>query len=152
MKKLYFLALLLTPFLFFGQAPNAVKWEAKYNELANGEGEIVITGTVEKGWHTYSMFISQDVAPIATIVTFSPGSNYEMIGKATEEGAKEEFDKMFDAKIASFEHKAIIKQKVKRKNLKEFQTPLRVEFIACNNSQCLPPKTIDIMLVVPPKK
>src|ERR1041384_6276321 len=105
MQKLFFLALFLMPFLFFGQTPNAVKWEAKYNELANGEGEIVITGTVEKGWHTYSMFISDSIAPIATLITFSPGSNYETVGKPTEEGAKVEFDKMFDAKIGSFNHK-----------------------------------------------
>ena len=140
------------PFYFFAQVQNPVKWEAKYTELPNGEGEIIVTATIEKGWHTYSQNISPDAGPVPTTVSFSPGSNYEMIGKSIEENVKEEFDKTFEMKIASFEHKAIIKQKLKRKNLKEFQTPITVEFMVCNDKQCLPPKTVDLMLTVPAKK
>ena len=33
-----------------------------------------------------------------------------------------------------------------------FQTPIKIEYMVCNDKQCLPPKTIDIMLVVPAKK
>lgn len=152
MKIGHFLICFLTPFYFFGQAVNPVKWETKYNELANGEGEIVVTASIEKGWHTYSQYISPDAGPVPTTVDFSPGSDYEMIGKSTEENVKEEFDKTFEMKIASFEHKAVIKQKLKRKNLKSFQTPIKIEYMVCNDKQCLPPKTVDIMLVVPEKK
>jgi DsbC/DsbD-like thiol-disulfide interchange protein len=140
------------PFCFFGQMLNPVKWEAKFNELPNSEGEIIVTGTIEKGWHTYSRNISPDAGPVPTTVDFSPGSNYESIGKPLEEGVKEEFDKTFEMKIASFEHKAIIKQKLKRKNAKSFETPIKIEYMVCNDKQCLPPKTVDIMLIVPAKK
>jgi thiol:disulfide interchange protein DsbD len=152
MKISIFLAAFLLPFCFFGQAVNPVKWEAKYNELANGEGEIIVTASIEKGWHTYSQHISPDAGPVPTTVDFSPGSNYEMIGKAVEENVKEEFDKTFEMKIASFEGKAIVKQKLKRKNEKSFQTPIKIEYMVCNDKQCLPPKTIDLMLIVPAKK
>jgi hypothetical protein len=152
MKKICFLLFLLAPFLFFGQAMNPVKWEAKYTESSNGEGEIVLHASIEKGWHVYSINLNPDIGAIPTSVTYSPGSDYTIIGKPAEEGVKEEFDKMFEAKIASFEGKAIIKQKIKRKNTKEFQSPLKVEYMVCNDKQCLPPKTVDIMLVVPAKK
>jgi thiol:disulfide interchange protein DsbD len=152
MKKRVFLTLLLMPFYFFSQVQNPVKWEAKYTELPNGEGEIIVSAEIEKGWHTYSQNISPDAGPVPTTVNFSPGSNYEMIGKSIEENVKEEFDKTFEMKIASFEHKAVIKQKMKRKNLKEFQTPIKIEYMVCNDKQCLPPKTIDLTLTVPAKK
>ena len=152
MKKQLFFSLFLVPFCFLGQVQNPVKWEAKYSELPNGEAEIIVTASIEKGWHTYSQNISPDAGPVPTTVNFSPGSNYEMIGKSIEENVKEEFDKTFEMKIASFEGKAIIKQKLKRKNLKEFQTPIKIEFMVCNDKQCLPPKTVDLMLSVPAKK
>ena len=152
MKKQLFFSLFLVPFCFLGQVQNPVKWEAKYSELPNGEAEIIVTASIEKGWHTYSQNISPDAGPVPTTVNFSPGSNYEMIGKSIEENVKEEFDKTFEMKIASFEGKAIIKQKLKRKNLKEFQTPIKIEYMVCNDKQCLPPKTVDLMLSVPAKK
>ena len=152
MKKTLFFPLFLVPFYFFGQGMNPVKWEAKYNELPNNEAEIIVIATIEKGWHTYSQNISPDVGPVPTTVNFSPGSDYEMIGKSTEENVKEEFDKTFEMKIASFDGKAIIKQKLKRKNAKSFNTPIKIEYMVCNDKQCLPPKTVDLMLVVPAKK
>lgn len=152
MKIWCFLISFLAPFYFFAQAMNPVKWEAKYSESSNGEGEITVTASIEKGWHTYSQNISPDAGPVPTTVSFSPGSNFEMIGKSVEEGVKDEFDKTFEMKIASFEGKAVIKQKLKRKNLKNFDTPIKIEYMVCNDKQCLPPKTIDIMLQVPAKK
>ena len=152
MKNWCFLMTFLAPLYFFGQVMNPVKWEAKYNELPNGESEIIVTATIEKGWHTYSQNISPDAGPVPTTVNFSPGSNYELVGKAIEDNVKEEFDKTFEMKIASFEGKAIIKQKVKRKNLKSFETPIKIEYMVCNDKQCLPPKTIDLTLSVTAKK
>lgn len=152
MKIWCFLIFFLAPFCFFGQGMNPVKWEAKYNETLNGEGEITVTATIEKGWHTYSQNISPDAGPVPTTVNFSPGSNYEMIGKTIEENVKEEFDKTFEMKIASFENKAVIKQRIKRKNQKNFETPIKIEYMVCNDKQCLPPKTVDLILSVPAKK
>lgn len=152
MKILSLLATFLLPFYFFGQAMNPVKWEAKYSELSNGEGEILVSAAIEKGWHMYSINLNPEAGPVPTTVNFSPGSDYEMIGKSTEEGVKEEFDKMFEMKIASFEHKAVIKQKIKRKNQKEFNSPIKIEYMVCNDNQCLPPKTVDITVTVAAKK
>ncbi|MBK7667269.1 MAG: sugar transporter [Sphingobacteriaceae bacterium] len=152
MKNWSFLVAFLLPFYFFGQGMNPVKWEAKYNELPNNEAEIIVTATIEKGWHMYSINLNPDAGPIPTTAIFSPGSDYEIVGKPIEEGVKEEYDKMFEMKIGSFDGKAIIKQKLKRKNTKSFQTPIKIEYMVCNDKQCLPPKTIDIMLVVPAKK
>lgn len=152
MKKYLFFPLFLMPFYFFSQSLNPVKWEAKYNELPANDGEIIVSASIEKGWHMYSINLNPDAGPVPTSVIFSPGSDYEMVGKPTEEGVKEEYDKMFDMKIGSFDGKAVIKQKLKRKNAKNFQTPIKIEYMVCNDKQCLPPKTIDLMLVVPAKK
>ena len=75
MKILTFLTAFCLPLCFLAQSVNPVKWEVKYNDLTNKEGEIIITASIEKGWHTYSQNISPDAGPVPTTVNFSPGSN-----------------------------------------------------------------------------
>jgi hypothetical protein len=151
LKIFSFLAIFLSPVLFFGQL-NPVKWEAKYNDLGHNEGEIILTATIEKKWHVYSQFISPDAGPVPTSFIFSGAKNFELVGKAQEEGAHEEFVKAFEAKIAVFENKAVFKQKIKRSNLKAFNTVIKLEYMTCNDMQCLPPKTIDLNLAIPEGK
>ena len=122
---------------------NPVKWQSSYKDLENSEGEITIIATVDPGWHLYSQRIN-NVGPIPTSFTFSPSKNVQIIGKTEEEGAKEEYEKAFDAKVYVFTEKAVFKQKIKRNNLNEFSASLSVEYMCCNNVMCLPPKTIQL--------
>lgn len=139
-------------FFSYCQTLNPVSWEAKYTELTNNEGEITIKAMIDKGWHTYSQNIPADAGPVPTSLSFSPGTNFELTGKPVEEGVKEEFDKTFEMKIASFENKATIKQKLKRKNMQSFETVIKIEYMVCNDKQCLPPKTIELKMNIPSKK
>ena len=123
-----------------------VKWEAKYNDLTYKFVYLFFTASIEKGWHTYSQNISPDAGPVPTTINFSPGSSYELVGKAIEENVKEEFDKTFEMKIASFENKAIIRQKIKRKTVGGFSSPIQIEYMVCNDKQCLPPKTVNLTI------
>lgn len=146
--KNFFYCILFSPLISFGQN-DPVKWNAVYGDTKD---EIIITANIEKGWHIYSQNVSSEVGPIATNFNFSSENNYELIGKPTEEGAKEEFDKMFDAKISSFENQAIFRQKIKRKNPAEFKSPVKIEYTTCNSAQCFPAKTIELLLNAPGKK
>ncbi len=152
MKRLILFLFALIPFLGSSQTLNPVKWEVKFNELPNSEGEIIITAKIDKGWHIYSQNISPDAGPIPTSFNFSPGSNFELIGKTIETNAKEIHDKAFDTKMLIFDDKAIFKQKIKLKNSSGFNSPLKLEFMTCNDMQCLPPKTVDLQIIVPAKK
>lgn len=151
MKKLNLLLILFIPFLGFAQTLNPVKWEAKFTQLTEITGEIVITAKIDKGWHIYSQRPT-DVGPIPTSFVFAPGSNFELVGKTNESNAKEEYVKAFEAKVWIFDEKAVFTQNIKIKNTKGFNSTLKLEFMTCNDIQCLPPKTIDLQITVPAKK
>lgn len=154
MKFRLFLPLLFSmiPFLFKAQAPNPVKWDAFYQEMPNGnEGMLIITAHIDKNWHIYSQRPTND-GPIPTSFTYTPAGDYVLIGKTEEENAKEEFVKAFEAKLYTFETTAIFKQKLKRTNLKAFVTRLKLEYMTCNDMQCLPPKTVELTVNIAAKK
>jgi hypothetical protein len=143
MKRLLLLFVLFSPLFFLSQNLNPVKWEAKYTNTGNNEGLITMIATIDEHWHIYSQRPTND-GPIPTSFTFNASKDFELIGKAEEIGAKEEFVKAFDAKLFTFEKTAVFKQKVKRNNAKAFNGGLKVEYMTCNDMQCLPPKTVDL--------
>ncbi|MGZ3885582.1 MAG: protein-disulfide reductase DsbD domain-containing protein [Bacteroidia bacterium] len=151
-KPVVLLLVLFSPLFFSAQTFNPVKWDAFYQELPNNnEGMLIITAHIDKNWHIYSQRPTND-GPIPTSFTFTPAGDYVIIGKTDEENAKEEFVKAFDAKLYTFETTAIFKQKLKRTNLKAFVTKLKLEYMTCNDMQCLPPKTVELTVNVPAKK
>jgi hypothetical protein len=151
LKSFFLFFLAFSPVCVFSQAMNPVKWEASYQELPNNEGQITITAHIDKNWHIYSQRPTND-GPIPTSFTFTPAGDFILNGKTEEENAKEEFVKAFDAKLFTFETTAVFKQKIKRSNIKAFGTKVKLEYMTCNDMQCLPPKIVELNIAVPAKK
>ena len=149
MKTLFLSFFLILNLIGFSQIPlNPVTWKATYTDLPNGEGEITFTATIEKKWHIYSQRPT-DAGPIPTSFSVTPSKDYAALGKVQEENAHEEYVKAFEAKVFVFEHQAIFKQKIKRTNKKAFIIKASLEFMTCNDSQCLPPKTVAFDIAIP---
>lgn len=129
------------------QAPDPVKWSATYQKTNAKEGFIIVKATIEKNWHTYSQRPT-DAGPIPTSFTFSPSKGYELDGKTEEEGAHEEFVKAFDAKIFVFTGEAQFKQKINLKSKGSQKVNLKVEYMCCDDMMCLPPKTIELTVLL----
>lgn len=144
MKRLFtvLLALLIVRFVS-AQAPNPVNWTVSYKTLSATEGEITITALIEKNWHIYSQKKS-DAGLIPTTLQFTPTAQFELVGAAQEFGAREEFDKAFEATVSSFYDRAEFKQNIKLKAKAGFEIKLKVEYMCCNDMMCLPPKSIDL--------
>lgn len=142
------LILFFSPLFNLGQSQNPVKWAVSYANINETEGVINITATIDPEWHIYSQRPTE-AGPIPTSFTFTPVGNFEIKDKAEEENAKEEFVKAFEAKVFVFTGKAVFKQKIKRLNKGKFNTVVTLEYMTCNNMMCLPPKTIELPLVVP---
>lgn len=149
MKKLLFALFSLIAISVFSQtALKPVTWHVTYVEKSATEGEIVFTATIEKKWHIYSQRPT-DVGPIPTSFVITPTANFELVGKVEEKDAHEEYVAAFDAKVFVFSGEAIFKQKVKRKNKKAFTINTSLEFMCCNDVQCLPPSTLNFVVSVP---
>jgi len=132
----------------FSQTLQPVKWSFTTEQSASGEATLILKATIEKGWHVYSQNIG-DGGPVKTTFTFTPSSDYELIGKVTEGKAIEFFDKNFDMPLAYFSGEAIFKQKIKINNSKPFSVPGSVEFMVCDDEKCLPPTSVEFQIKVP---
>ena len=148
MKTLFLSFFLILNLVGFSQIPlNPVTWKATYTALPNNEGEVTFTAIIEKKWHIYSQRAT-DAGPIPTSFSVTPSKDYIALGKVQEENAHEEYVKAFEAKVFVFENQAIFKQKIKRTNKKAFIIKASLEFMTCNDSQCLPPKTVTFDVTV----
>lgn len=149
MKPIILLVFSFLAITGFSQNPlKPVTWNVSYVEKTETEGEIVYRAVIEKKWHIYSQRPT-DVGPIPTSFSVTPNANFELVGKTEEMEAHEEYVAAFDAKVFVFSGEAVFKQKVKRKNSKKFSINTSLEFMTCNDVQCLPPTTLSFTVAVP---
>ena len=149
MMRRFFVFLLLLSFSILGKAQiqNPVKWKFTSKNIAPGKSELVMTATVDEGWHLYSQFID-DGGPVATSFKFVQSQDYTLEGRVAEKSKViKAFDKTFGMDIAYFERKAVFVQKVKLSN------PITVikgtvQFMVCDDHQCLPPEDLDFSIEV----
>jgi thiol:disulfide interchange protein DsbD len=125
-----------------------VIWDAIYVPTNASEGEIHFIATIEKKWHIYSQRPT-DVGPIPTSFTVNASADFELVGKVEESEAHEEYVAAFEAKVFVFSEKAVFKQKIKLKNQKKFTIKTILEFMTCNDIQCLPPTILEFSVSVP---
>jgi thiol:disulfide interchange protein DsbD len=110
-RFLFTLSALLIAFQAFAQNP--VKWTFTAKDAGKCQVDLVFTGEIEDGWYTYSQFLESEDGPVATSITFSPGSNYKLVGKAKESGdILKTYDKVFDMNLTKFKHKAVLTQRI----------------------------------------
>ncbi|MDP2385284.1 MAG: protein-disulfide reductase DsbD family protein [Bacteroidota bacterium] len=153
MKTFTFLFLfafsLLLPDLGFSQAVlNPVKWEYSYEKITNTEGFILMKARIDKDWHIYSQHQSTD-GPIPTSFLFTANADFDPIGKTEEPTADKAYSEVFSTEVISFGNEVVFKQKIKRKNLNSFDLNAELEFMACNNNTCLPPKVVKFSVRIP---
>jgi len=131
----------------FSQIKDPVKWTAKSRR--NGDAfEVILTATLPKPWHIYSQ-TTGDGGPIATTFKFTKSPLITLTGNVKEIGKiKEEYDKNFDTKVKYYSDKVDFVQAVKLKSKVKTNVNVTVEYMTCDDSQCLPPtkKTFSVSL------
>lgn len=147
MKRLFTLLFLGSILTMTSQMNDPVKWSAQYKAISASEGQIVVTASIDRGWHTYSQRPT-DAGPIPTSLTFEAPGNIKLDGKTEESNAHEEYVPAFEARIFVFKEKAEFRQKVKKSGTKPETVKCKVEFMSCNDNMCLPPKTVELSVKV----
>lgn len=136
----------------FGQMYNPVKWKTSAEQLSEKEYLLKIQAEIQSGWHLYGQYIEEG-GPSRTAFTFkNPNKNFELIGKTTEEKGHEVQDKIFDMKIKYFEGKALFTQKIKIVSGSVTNVNAEVEFMVCDDSNCLPPSSEELIFKIPASK
>jgi len=149
MKKIIALTLLLfTSFFTFSQIYEPVQWSTSVEKLTDSEFDLVVKAAIDDGWHLYSQIIP-DGGPIPTTFNFkSSEKEYQLIDKTVEGEGHEDFDKVFEMDIKYFENEAVFKQRIRL--LKAGKTVVNgtVEFMVCDDTNCLPPTEVEINFTV----
>lgn len=145
MKKII-LSLLIAIISFSGysQIQNPVKWKYTVEKNGTENATLVITAKIDKGWHLYSQFVG-DGGPIPTTIKFKSSNEFTLVGK-TEESPKPHtvYEELFGMKVPFFEGNATFKQKIKVTSAKDFKVNGTLEFMVCDDKQCLPPDEMEI--------
>lgn len=144
MKKAMFslLALILFPIFSYSQILDPVKWTFKVEQNSPEEATLLLIAKADKGWHVYSQDIPPG-GPIPTTFTFTKSPNYKTDGKVIEPKAIVENDPNFDMILKFFADKVVFKQKIKVLSQKDFVIKGVLNFMCCDDKQCLPPNDVD---------
>ena len=149
-KKLFLVSLLLLfSMMAEAQIYNPIKWKTSVKKISDTEYELNAQAVIEAGWHLYSQIVA-DGGPIATQFTFSKTPDFQLFGGVTEEKGKTIQDPVFKMPIKFFEKETTFKQRIKVTASKPFKIKTEVEFMVCNDENCLPPSSEEMEFTVNP--
>ena len=147
MKHILAIFLLITGFTN-AQIHNPVKWKTSVEKVSESEFDLVVTATIDEGWHLYSQNVP-DGGPIPTSFSFKSAENeFQLVGKTTEGKGHEEYDNVFEMDIKYFEDQAVFKQRIQVLTENKIIINETLEFMVCDDTNCLPPTEVDISFEV----
>ena len=138
-------------------AQNPVTWSVKAGApraggaiKAGDKFTVQLTAVIAPGWHLYS--ITQGAGgPIPTRITLPDGQLFKLAGAIKAPAPRVEMDKNFGINTETYEGSANFTLPVavaSDASAGEQQLLVNVRFQACNDTMCLPPKTIKLNTAV----
>lgn len=123
-----------------GQEP--VRWSMTCNE-ADGRHMVLVTATMENGWHIYDRIPSDDFGPTPTTISFSvEGGRTE--GETTDlTPSTRVFEPAFGFEIGYYEKTARFEQEIVPES-PSCIVRARVEYMACQEGSCTPPTETEL--------
>jgi hypothetical protein len=124
------------------QVKNPVKWT--YTATKTGPGKYIVNmkAVLEKGWHLYSQQ-TPDGGPVPTQVSFTKNPLVTLSGPVKEIGKLETvFEKLFDVNVKQYSNEVTFRQNVTVKGNVKTNLAGTIEYMLCNEKECLPPKKV----------
>ena len=142
MKKFAFVFMLMViTGHVFSQVKNPVKWSFAAKKINETTYEVSMTATLDAAWHIYSQ-TTPEGGPSATIISFTKNPLVTLDGDVKEMGKLEQkHEELFGVDVKQFSNKVTFVQSVKLKAKAKTSINGTIEFMTCNNKECLPPKT-----------
>ncbi len=129
-------------------AQNPVQWQFSATKVKDKMYEVHITAVITEPWSIYSQ-ATPDGGPVPTTISFSKNPLVVPVGKVKEQGTlKKKFEEVFDVDVLYYKNKVDFVQVVTLRNSVKTNLTGEVEFMACNDQQCLPPKTVTFSIAL----
>ncbi|MCX6306370.1 MAG: thioredoxin family protein [Bacteroidetes bacterium] len=136
------MGLLVLPLFSISQILDPVKWTFKVEQSKPEEATLLLIATADKNWHVYSQDIPPK-GPIPTTFSFTKSEKYALSGKVLEQKPILDNDPNFNMVLKYFADKAVFRQKIKVLSRKDFVVKGVLNFMCCDDKQCLPPTDVE---------
>ncbi|MEI8225188.1 MAG: cytochrome c biogenesis protein CcdA, partial [Bacteroidota bacterium] len=129
------------------QIYDPVSWDFRFEKKGEKQYELIFTASIDENSHIYSMDIP-DGGPIPTSFRIDTVSGFKLIGDAYEVTKPVELlDEAFGFRIKTFSTKAEFRQKIAAAE-SSFTVTGAVNYMACNNATCSPPKDVEFAIKI----
>jgi thiol:disulfide interchange protein DsbD len=146
-KLILFISFVLFVSHISAQIYDPVTWDFSYEKKGGREYELIFTATIDKNSHIYSMDIPAG-GPIPTSFRFDTLPGYKLTGNTYEVTKPVEvLDDAFGFKIKTFSNSAEFRQKITALE-SSFTVKGAVNYMACNNATCSPPKDVEFSIKI----
>lgn len=148
MKKIFTAVVLL---MFTGmvnaQINNPVIWSYSAKKIGDKTYEVHMTATITGNWHLYAQDAGEGPEPTTFSFTKNPLITFD--GKVKEVGKMEKsYDKNFNSVLKYYANKVDFVQKIKVRSSAATVVKGIVNFMVCNDRQCLPPRDVPFSINV----
>lgn len=148
MKKIFtaFILLMFTG-MVNAQINNPVIWSYSAKKIADKTYEIHMTATINGNWHLYAQDAGEGPEPTTFSFTKNPLITFD--GDVKEIGKMEKsFDKNFNSVLKYYANKVDFVQKIKVRSSVATVVKGSVNYMVCNDRQCLPPRDVPFSINV----
>jgi hypothetical protein len=138
--------LLIAPAM--AQSNKQVNWTWSAKKIADRTYEVHMTATIGGDFHLYAQDAGGE-GPIATSFTFSKSPFFILNGIVKENGKLvQKYEEAWKHNVRYYERTVDFVQVVKLKSDVKTNLAGKVEFMVCNDHECLPPADVDIKVPI----
>ena len=149
MKKVLFFSLaVLAGMVTMAQSSKQVNWAYSAKKVGDKTYEVHMTATIGGDYHLYAQDAGGD-GPIPTTFTFTKNPLMVPDGKVKEVGKiVKKYESAWSHDVRYYEKTVDFVQVVKLKSNVKTDLAGKVEFMVCNDHECLPPADVNIKVNV----
>lgn len=124
------------------QSAKMVSWNFSSKKIADKVYEVHLSASLNPGWHIYAQNVGVE-GPLPTAITLTNNPLASLSGKTKEVGAvirkKEE---VWGGTVNYYEKSVDFVQQVKLRGNVKTNLAGKIEFMVCNDKECLPPSEV----------
>lgn len=121
------------------QIVDPVHWSTELKMTGDAQGEVVMTASIDAGWHMYSLDVDPDIGPQPLAIEWTALDGVELKGHPkADKTPHKKYDEMFGANLSWWTEGVTITQAFTATKSK-FAIEGLIRYSACNNDNCIPP-------------
>ncbi|MFN5761026.1 MAG: protein-disulfide reductase DsbD domain-containing protein [Sphingobacteriales bacterium] len=149
MRTILFFALAFLSINTYAQgSAKQVTWTSSAKKIGDNLFEVRLTADIKGDYHMYAQAAGVE-GPVPTTIKFTPNPLITLNGKVKEAGKLiNKYEEAWEGKVNYYEKRVEFIQVVKLKTKVKTALAGKVEFMVCNDTQCLPPAEFDFRVAL----